>query len=298
MLDSLEIRLSTCAAIVAVAASAVAMLPVAGSAIPHTLSTGQNFVAQSLITQTNPDLIKGITHLVIGQFEVQFIDQSATSNIPNYQEIADTLFAKLQSELIAEGFTLHPLESLSSTKYPQGYSDLLSAAATVRPQLERGLGGQSAIYAPSGFPLLHSNESLISAQFNTRRGTLLAEIEDIYSAADSADVLTHKQGRSDHLGIAKLAKLLRYESNNVLLVRYVVTPGFGVAPNQTRFVLVNSHKSGNRLSLTKALAASNSEPLSPLPLSPLPLSPLPLSPLPLLEGVQTAFVAALVKATH
>jgi hypothetical protein len=285
MLDSLEIRLSTCAAIVALAASAVAMLPVASSSIPHTLSTGQNFVAQSLISQTNPDLIKGITHVVIGQFEVQFLDQSAGSNITNHQEITDKLFAKLKSELIAQGFTLDPLESLGSTKYPQGYTDLLSAAATVRPQLERGLGGQSAIYAPSGFPLFHSNESLISAQFNTRRGTLLTEIDDIYSAADSADTLTHKQGRSDHLGIAKLAKLLRYESNNVLLVRYVVTPEFGVAPNQTRFVLANSHKSGNRLSLTKALVAPNSENVIG-------------SPLPLLEGVQNAFIAALVKATH
>jgi hypothetical protein len=285
MLDSHEIRLSTCAAIVALAIGAMSLLPISNSSISQSLGTEQNLISQSLISQTNPELAKGITNIVIGQFEVQFVDQPTASSDEDRQEITDKLFAKLKTDLTARGFTLNPLENLSSTKYPQGYSDLLAAAATVRPQFENGQGGKSAIFAPTGFPLFHSNESLISAQFNTRTGTLWSEIEDIYSVADAVDVLSHKQGRADHLGIAKLAKLLRYEPNNVLLVRYVVTPGFGVAPNQTRFILANSYKSGNRLSLTKPLAPPSSENGSG-------------SPLPILEGVQNAFIAALAKATR
>jgi hypothetical protein len=95
--------------------------------------------AQSLVRKINPEKIKGVKKLVIGQFEVQFLERVEASSITSnqlrqvgkddqvrayvsltmrgheradFQKITDDLYAKLKADLVAAGYELAPLETL------------------------------------------------------------------------------------------------------------------------------------------------------------------------------------------
>jgi hypothetical protein len=200
--------------------------------------------AATLVRRNNVETIKGAKKIVIGQFEVQFMERieasSTTSNQLNqvgkddsasafislimkghersdFQKITDQLYAKLKTDLIASGYELQALETLASPKDPAAITRFMAATSKTRPLEFDADGGKSVVYAPTDFPLHHIREGMITQQYGTQRSALAREPEDIYtpgvSFSDSLPAFSH------------LSSMQYVQPANVLYVRYVVAPG-------------------------------------------------------------------------
>jgi hypothetical protein len=263
--------------------------------------------AQSLVRKINPEKIKGVKKLVIGQFEVQFLERVEASSITSnqlrqvgkddqvrayvsltmrgheradFQKITDDLYAKLKADLVAAGYELAPLETLPDPRDANAMARFMKDTAQTRPLALDSPGGKSVSYAPSDFPLYHVNEDMISRQFSTKRGSFSKDPDDIFSPGprlgDGLPAFSH------------LSSMMYIKPNNVLFVRYVVSPGstqgevnkfgngsisdaFGtltakaditphlvIANDQTRFILGTSASSGASFSLVSPVWSSES----------------------------------------
>lgn len=199
--------------------------------------------AETLVRKTNPERMKGAKKIVIGQFEVQFLERveasSTTSNVLNgnpddaasayaslvmkghdradFQKITDDLYARLKVDLVAAGFELAPLESLATPRDVNGLTRFYDATSKTRPLELEGDGGKSVVYAPTDFPLYHVREGLITQMFGTQRNQFFKEPEDLYTPnpkfGDGMPAAAH------------LSSLLYFQPAHVLFARYVVSPG-------------------------------------------------------------------------
>jgi len=199
--------------------------------------------AETLVRKTNPERMKGTKKIVIGQFEVQFLERveasSTTSNVLNgnpddaasayaslvmkghdradFQKITDDLYARLKVDLVAAGFELAPLESLATPRDVNGLTRFYDATSKTRPLELEGDGGKSVVYAPTDFPLYHVREGLITQMFGTQRNQFFKEPEDLYTPnpkfGDGMPAAAH------------LSSLLYFQPAHVLFARYVVSPG-------------------------------------------------------------------------
>ncbi len=264
--------------------------------------------AQTLVRKINPEKIKGVKKLVIGQFEVQFLERIEASSITSnqlrqvgkddqarayvsltmkgheradFQKITDDLYAKLKADLTAAGYELAPLDTLPDPRDATALERFMKATAQTRPLALDSDGGKSVSYAPSDLPLHHVNEDMISRQFSTVRGTFSKDPQDIFSPGPRL---------GDGLpAFAHLSSMMYIKPNNVLFVRYVVSPGstrgevnkygdgsitdtFGqtlgakaditphlvIANDQTRFILGTSGGTGASFSLVSPVWSSES----------------------------------------
>jgi hypothetical protein len=266
--------------------------------------------AQTLVRKINSEKIKGVNKLVIGQFEVQFLERieasATTSNQlrqvgkddqarayvsllmkgherAEFQKITDDLYAKLKLDLTAAGFELAPLDSLPDPRDTSAMARFMKDTAQTRPLELDSTGGKSVSYAPSDFPLYHVNEDMISRQFSTTRGTFSKDPEDIFTPSAKLGMMSYMPAMSH------LSSMMYIKPNNVLFVRYVVSPGstrgevnkfgdgsitdsFGqtlgakaditphlvIANDQTRFILGTAHNSGASFSLISPVWSSES----------------------------------------
>jgi hypothetical protein len=202
--------------------------------------------AQTLVRKVNPGKIRGVNKLVIGQFEVQFLERieasSTTSNQlrqvgkddqsrayvsltmkgherADFQKITDDLYATLKQDLTAAGFELAPLDSLPDPRDANAMARFMKDTAQTRPLELDSAGGKSVSYAPSNFPLYHTSEDMISRQFSTTRGNFSKDPEDIFTPSA-------KLGMTSHMpAFSHLSSMMYIKPSNVLFVRYVVTPG-------------------------------------------------------------------------
>jgi len=266
--------------------------------------------SQTLVRKVNAEKIKGVSKLVIGQFEVQFLERieasSTTSNQlrqvgkddqsrayvsltmkghqrADFQKITDDLYATLKQDLLAAGFELAPLESLPDPRDATAMARFMKDTVQTRPLELDSTGGKSVSYAPSDLPLFHTNEDMISRQFSTTRGTFSKDPEDIFTPSA-------KLGMTSYMpAFSHLSSMMYIKPNNVLFVRYVVTPGstrgevnkfgngsitdsFGqtltanaeitphlvIAHDQTRFILATAHNTGASFSLISPVWSSDS----------------------------------------
>lgn len=266
--------------------------------------------AKTLLRVINPEKIKGVKKLVIGQFEVQFLERIEASSITSnqlrqvgkddqarayvsltmkgheradFQKITDDLFAKLKEDLTAEGYELAPLESLPDPRDVNAMTRFMKDTVQTRPLELDSTGGKSVSYAPSDFPLYHVNEDMISRQFSTKRGTFSKDPDDTFTPAPTLGMTSH------FAAISHLSSMMYIKPNNVLFVRYVVTPGstrgevnkfgdgsitdsFGqtlgakaditphlvIANDQTRFILGTAHNAGASFSLISPVWSAES----------------------------------------
>lgn len=199
--------------------------------------------AETLVRKTNPERMKGTKSVVIGQFEVQFLERveasSTTSNVLNgnpddavsanislimkghdradFQNITDELYAQLKVDLVAAGFELVPLDSLATPRDVNGLTRFYDATSKTRPLELEADGGKSVVYAPTDFPLYHVREGMITQMFGTQRNQFFKEPEDLYTpGAKLGDAMP---------AAAHLSSLLYFQPAHVLFVRYVVSPG-------------------------------------------------------------------------
>jgi hypothetical protein len=198
----------------------------------------------------------------------------------DFQKITDDLYTKLKEDLTAAGYELAALDSLPDPRDVNAMARFMKDTAQTRPLALESAGGKSVSYAPSDLPLYHVTEDMISRQFSTKRGSFSKDPDDIFSPAPRL---------GDGLpAFAHLSSMMAIKPNNVLFVRYVVSPGstrgevnafgdgsisdgFGtltakaditphlvIANDQTRFILGTSASSGSSFSLVSPVWSSES----------------------------------------